>query len=152
MARASRSADLTQVTEWNDGTTTRKDDFLAAEEPLEIRIGENPLSVTMRTPGDDLELAAGFLFTEGIVQHPAQILALGSAVQDGSHRGNVVQVQLASEAVPDFDKMRRHFFASSSCGICGKVSIEAVRSRLLQTLGSNLRVDPKLLTSLPDAL
>jgi FdhD protein len=72
MARASRSVDLTQVTEWNDGIATRKDDFLAAEEPLEIRIGKNPLSVTMRTPGHDVELAAGFLFTEGLVQRRAR--------------------------------------------------------------------------------
>src|SRR6202008_3803374 len=76
MARTLRSVDLTQVTEWNGGTAVRKDDYLAAEEPLEIRIGENPLSVTMRTPGHDLELAAGFLFTEGLVQRREQIIAL----------------------------------------------------------------------------
>src|SRR5271154_5272537 len=100
MARAPRSIDLTQVTEWNDGTATRKDDFLAAEEPLEIRIGENPLSVTMRTPGHDLELAAGFLFTEGIIQRRDQIIALENAANDGDgKRGNVVQAELAAEAL-----------------------------------------------------
>src|SRR5271169_3617519 len=98
MARAPRSIDLTQVTEWNDGTATRKDDFLAAEEPLEIRVGENPLSVTMRTPGNDLELAAGFLFTEGLVQRREQILSVGSAPQDGGKNpDNVVVVELAPE-------------------------------------------------------
>jgi FdhD protein len=153
MARASRSVDLTQVTEWNDGIATRKDDFLAAEEPLEIRIGENPLSVTMRTPGHDVELAAGFLFTEGLVQRREQIVALESVTGDNDgKRGNVVRAELSSEALPDFEKLRRHFFAASSCGICGKASIDAVRSRLLRTPNPDFRVAPNLLVSLPEAL
>ena len=76
MPRKPRSVDLTQVSEWDDGKLRRKEDYLAAEEPLEIRVGDDPLSVTMRTPGHDLELAAGFLFTEGLVERRAQILAL----------------------------------------------------------------------------
>jgi FdhD protein len=153
MARASRSVDLTQVTEWNDGIATRKDDFLAAEEPLEIRIGENPLSVTMRTPGHDVELAAGFLFTEGLVQRREQIVALENVTsEDDGKRGNVVRAELNSEALPDFEKLRRHFFAASSCGICGKASIDAVRSRLLRTPNPDFRVAPNLLVSLPEAL
>ena len=153
MARASRSVDLTQVTEWNDGIATRKDDFLAAEEPLEIRIGENPLSVTMRTPGHDVELAAGFLFTEGLVQRREQIVALENVTSDDDvKRGNVVHAELSSEALPDFDKLRRHFFAASSCGICGKASIDAVRSRLLRTPNPDFRVAPNLIVRLPEAL
>jgi len=153
MARASRSVDLTQVTEWNDGIATRKDDFLAAEEPLEIRIGKNPLSVTMRTPGHDVELAAGFLFTEGLVQRREQIVALENVTsEDDGKRGNVVRAELSSEALPDFDKLRRHFFAASSCGICGKASIDAVRSRLLRIPNPDFRVAPNLLVSLPEAL
>ena len=153
MARAPRSVDLTQVTEWNDGITSRKDDFLAAEEPLEIRIGENPLSVTMRTPGHDLELAAGFLFTEGLMHRRDQIIALEHATNDGDgKRGNVVRAELAAEVLPDFDKLRRHFFAASSCGICGKASIDAVRSRLLQTPNPKFRVAPNLITNLPEVL
>jgi len=153
MARASRSVDLTQVTEWNGGIATRKDDFLAAEEPLEIRIGENPLSVTMRTPGHDVELAAGFLFTEGLVQRREQIVALESVTGDNDgKRGNVVRAELSSEALPDFEKLRRHFFAASSCGICGKASIDAVRSRLLRIPNPDFRVAPNLLVSLPEAL
>ena len=153
MARASRSVDLTQVTEWNDGTASRKDDFLAAEEPLEIRIGENPLSVTMRTPGHDVELAAGFLFTEGLVQRREQIVALESVTGDNDgKRGNVVRAELSSEALPDFEKLRRHFFAASSCGICGKASIDAVRSRLLRTPNPDFRVAPNLIVRLPEAL
>ena len=153
MARASRSVDLTQVTEWHDGIATRKDDFLAAEEPLEIRIGKNPLSVTMRTPGHDVELAAGFLFTEGFVQRREQIVALESVTGDNDgKRGNVVRAELSSEALPDFEKLRRHFFAASSCGICGKASIDAVRSRLLRIPNPDFRVAPNLLVSLPEAL
>jgi len=153
MARASRSVDLTQVTEWNDGSAVRKDDFLAAEEPLEIRIGENPLSVTMRTPGHDVELAAGFLFTEGLVQRREQIVALENVTSnDDGKRGNVVRAELSSEALPDFDKLRRHFFAASSCGICGKASIDAVRSRLLRTPNPDFRVAPNLIVRLPEAL
>ena len=153
MARASRSVDLTQVTEWHDGIATRKDDFLAAEEPLEIRIGESPLSVTMRTPGHDVELAAGFLFTEGLVQRREQIVALESITGDNDgKRGNVVRAELSSEALPDFEKLRRHFFAASSCGICGKASIDAVRSRLLRTPNPDFRVAPNLIVRLPEAL
>jgi len=153
MARASRSVDLTQVTEWNDGTAARKDDFLATEEPLEIRIGENPLSVTMRTPGHDVELAAGFLFTEGLVQRHEQIVALENVTSDDDgKRGNVVRAELSSEALPDFEKLRRHFFAASSCGICGKASIDAVRSRLLRTPNPDFRVAPNLIVRLPEAL
>ena len=153
MARASRSVDLTQVTEWNSGIATRKDDFLAAEEPLEIRIGESPLSVTMRTPGHDVELAAGFLFTEGLVQRREQIVAIENVTSDNDgKRGNVVRAEVVSEVLPDFEKLRRHFFAASSCGICGKASIDAVRSRLLRTPNPDFRVAPNLLVSLPEAL
>lgn len=144
---------MTQVSEWDDGKVRRKDDFLAAEEPLEIRVGEHPLSVTMRTPGHDLELAAGFLFTEGLVQRREQIIALESVERSGgANRGNVVQAELSADAAPDFEKMRRHFFAASSCGICGKASIEAVRSRLLQPPNPDFRLDPELLVRLPEEL
>jgi len=153
MAQKLRSVDLTQVSEWTDGKLVRKDDYLAAEEPLEIRVGESPLSVTMRTPGHDLELAAGFLFTEGIVQLREQIIALeNSSNDDAGKRGNVVRAALAAESMPDFDKMRRHFFAASSCGICGKASIDSVRSRLLSSPNPDFRIDPGLLVTLPEAL
>jgi FdhD protein len=151
--RKGRSVDLTQVSEWDDGTLRRKDDYLAGEEPLEIRIGNHPLSVTMRTPGHDLELAAGFLFTEGLVQRREQILKLQTASPESApNSGNVVQVELTPDAVPDFDKMRRHFFAASSCGICGKASIDSVRSRLLQPPNPDFRLAAETLLRLPDAL
>jgi FdhD protein len=151
--RKPRSLDLTQVSEWDDGKLRRKEDFLAAEEPLEIRVGCEPLSVTMRTPGHDFELAAGFLFTEGLIQRREQIVALDSPKQeDGAKNGNVVLADLAPEAVPDMEKMRRHFFATSSCGICGKASIDSVRSRMLRPPNPNFRFDAELLLQLPDSL
>jgi FdhD protein len=156
LARKPRSVDLTQVTEWDDGAIRRKEDFLAAEEPLEIRIGEDPLSVTMRTPGHDLELAAGFLFTEGLVRHRAQILALEALETDAEtpaeNRGNVVEAKLAPESAPDFEKMRRHFFAASSCGICGKASIDSIRARTLAPPNPEFRLDPEVLVRLPEVL
>ena len=153
--RNARSVDLTQVSEWDDGQLHRKDDYLAAEEPLEIRVAGHPLSVTMRTPGHDLELAAGFLFTEGFVQTREQILSLENVeptAEDNVKRGNVIEATLAAESAPDFEKMRRHFFASSSCGICGKASIDAVRSRLLSAPNPDFRIDSELLVGLPDEL
>lgn len=156
MARKPRSVDLTQVSEWDDGKMRRKEDYLAAEEPLEIRIGDDPLSVTMRTPGHDLELAAGFLFTEGLIQRRAQIVALEALEPDSEtpaeNRGNVVVAKLAPESAPDFEKMRRHFFAASSCGICGKASIDSVRARTLAPPNPEFRFDPEILVRLPDTL
>ncbi|HXA79377.1 MAG TPA: formate dehydrogenase accessory sulfurtransferase FdhD [Candidatus Acidoferrales bacterium] len=156
MARKPRSIDLTQVTEWDSGEIRRKEDYLATEEPLEIRIGEDPLSVTMRTPGHDLELAAGFLLTEGLVQHRAQILtleALETAEETpAENHGNVVEAKLAPESAPDFEKMRRHFFAASSCGICGKASIDSIRARTLAPPNPDFRLDPEVLVRLPEVL
>jgi FdhD protein len=148
-----RSVNLTRVTEWNCGQSYRKDDFLAAEEPLEIRIGEEPLSVTMRTPGDDRELAAGFLLTEGVVRSRLQILSLGPipSLAEGQ-RGNVIRAELAPGTMPDRDQMKRNFFAASSCGICGKASIDSVRARTLEAPNPALRIQTATLLELPDAL
>src|SRR6202162_3458778 len=149
MTRKPHMLDLTKISEWNDGHFHRKDDYLAAEEPLEIRVGVEPLSVTMRTPGHDLELAAGFLFTEGIVCSGDQIISLQPEVSDQNPQvGNLVQAELVPEAIPDFSKMTRHFFAASSCGICGKASIDSIRSRLLNAADADFRFDPALLVGL----
>jgi FdhD protein len=144
---------LTKVSEWNDGHFHRKDDYLAAEEPLEIRVGTEPLSVTMRTPGHDLELAAGFLFTEGIVRSADQIISLQPGVSgENPDVGNLVQAELVPEVVPDFASIQRHFFAASSCGICGKASIDSVRSRLLKAPNLDFKCAPEFLVKLPDVL
>ena len=150
---APRSVELTQVTEWADGRLRRVQDSVAGEEPLEIRIGDAPLAVTMRTPGHDLELAAGFLFTEGLIQSREQLTSL-KAITDGSRasRGNVVVAQLANDVTLDSEQTRRNFFANSSCGVCGKASIDSVRSRLLRPPNAAFRVTAETLCQMPEKL
>ena len=146
-----RSVELTQVTEWEDGRARKVQDSLAAEEPLEIRVGGVPLTVTMRTPGNDLELAAGFLLTEGIIESLDQIAGLHAKAPENGLRSNVVEVELKDS---EFDpaELQRNFYAASSCGICGKASIEAIRVRGLRQLDSGLRIDPEMLCELPERL
>lgn len=122
------------------------EDVVAVEEPLEIRVGERPVSVTMRTPGDDFDLAAGFLFTESILRtrdDVAEIRHWGSP--------NVVRVALAGTARVDLQRLQRHFYSTSSCGVCGKTSIDALRVET-EPLADDVRVDASLLLSLPDRL
>src|SRR5947207_11072323 len=109
------------------------EDVLAVEEPLEIRLsqstGEKPLSVTMRTPGDDFDLAAGFLLTEGIVTELAQLAKIQyGCTRDGQASGNIVTVTLAEGTEATLTHLDRNFPATSSCGICGKASIDAIRA------------------------
>ncbi len=121
-----------------NGRTQARTDFLACEEPLEIKLAYGPrgqrqsrsLAVTMRTPGEDEELAAGFLFTEGIIGKAADIKEMrhvGGALAEEA-RENILLVELTEELPVDFDKLNRHFYTSSSCGVCGKASIDMVRS------------------------
>lgn len=145
------NVELTQVIEWESGQSRRVEDYLAAEEPLEIRIGNRPLTVTMRTPGHDRELAAGFLWTEGIVDEREQIVALCQNEVEVGAKGNVVEVELAEGAFEQ-DEMQRNFFAASSCGICGKASIESIRNRGLRAPNPDFRIDPEILCTLPDRL
>src|ERR1700690_1336552 len=150
---APRRIEVTQGTEWVDGKVRRVQDSVAGEEPLEIRIGERPLAVTMRTPGHDLELAAGFLFTEGLIQAREQLVSL-EAITDGSRasRGNVVVGRLADGMAVDPEQTQRNFFANSSCGVCGKASIDAVRSRLLKPPNAAFRVAAEALCGMPEKL
>jgi FdhD protein len=147
-----RSINLTQVAEWREGEVRRFEDYLVAEEPVEIRLDDAPLTVTMRTPGNDLELAAGFLFTEGIITAREQIRSIAyGTTEKAETSGNLVRVELAGA---DFDRerMQRNFFVASSCGICGKASVDAVRVRGIQPPNPEFRLDPEVLCSLPDKL
>ena len=146
-----RSLELTQVTEWEDGRVHSVQDSLAAEEPLEIRIGGVPLTVTMRTPGHDRELAAGFLWTEGLIESPDEIGALREAAVDPGSKSNLVEVELQG-AEFDPESLKRNFYAASSCGICGKASIEAIRVRGLSRPNPGFKIAPELLCQLPDRL
>jgi FdhD protein len=136
-------------------------DFLAVEEPLEIRLGFSrdgerahvPLSVTMRTPGHDVELAAGFLLTEGIVSSSAQIEGLRRCGGSGGRCSkNVVTVELRSDVQVDLERLKRHFKTSSSCGVCGKTSIAALRLGLRPELSTGPLLDAEVVHRLPDAL
>lgn len=151
MRAPERSIELTQVTEWDDGRLRSVQDSLAAEEPLEIRLAGKPLTVTMRTPGHDLELAAGFLLTEGIIDAADQIAEIRSADPQNGVKNNVVEVTLQNSAF-DSSNLSRNFFAASSCGICGKASIEAIRLRDLHPPDRTFRFDPNQLCRLPDIL
>ena len=152
MGKPSRSIDLTQVSEWQEGDLRRFQDYLVAEEPLEIRVGGAPLTVTMRTPGHDLELAAGFLFTEGVIQKREQIVSLTEgAPTKPEAAGNLVQVELAGAEL-ERERMQRNFFVASSCGICGKASIDAIRVRGIPPPNPEFRFSPDLLCTLPDKL
>jgi len=103
-------------------------DLLAVEEPLEIRLDGKTVAITMRTPGHDFELAAGFLFTEGILQGPQQVREIRWSKPGGNPRqaGNSVTVELNPGVEVDLERLERHFYTSSSCGVCGKASIEAL--------------------------
>lgn len=150
MSRIQTSLVLTEVTEWEDGQSRRHRDQLAAEEPLEIRIDAKPLTVTMRTPGNDEELAAGFLWTEGIVESPAQIAAIRRLAPNHA-ANNIISVEIADRSFDPAD-LQRNFFAASSCGICGRASIEAVRLRGLTPPNASFRVKPEGLCQYPSHL
>ena len=119
-------------------------DDVVVEEPLEIRVGHKPLCVTMRTPGDDFDLATGFLITEGIVSDAQSIESIrhwGSA--------NVVRVMLRDGVSVDMQRLQRHFYATSSCGVCGKGSIDALRVQA-RPLADEVRLSREIVDSLPD--
>lgn len=137
----------------------RRADRVATEEPLEIRVragGEKrPVAVTMRTPGADFELAAGFLFAEGLVGSGREIRRISYCADPEvapEDRPNVVLVELGTAELPDLGPLERHFTISSACGVCGKSSLEALRARGLRPVGSGPIVDPGVLRSLPDKL
>ncbi|HEY3900696.1 MAG TPA: formate dehydrogenase accessory sulfurtransferase FdhD [Chthoniobacter sp.] len=125
------------------------DDVLAAEEPLEIRVEGRPLAVVMRTPGHDRELAAGFLLTEGVIKSAKDIFDVTTCVAPAEGgEGNAVDVALVHPDSFDIEKLTRHVFTSSSCGICSKASIEAVMKRR-KPLHDEVRVKAGVILGLP---
>jgi FdhD protein len=146
------SLEFTQVTEWKDGLVQSVTDSLAAEEPLEIRVGATPLAVIMRTPGHDRELAAGFVWTEGLIDSREQLGDVRVIASESEEaRSNRVEIEL-DRSLPEPASLERNFFAASGCGICGKASIEAIRVRGLRPPNPGMRVDPEVLCALPDQL
>ncbi|WP_328908266.1 formate dehydrogenase accessory sulfurtransferase FdhD [Streptomyces sp. NBC_00234] len=138
-----------------EGVPSHRPDTLAAEEPMEIRVGGRPLTVTMRTPGDDFDLAAGFLVSEGVVHATEDVAGIrycAGATDDGNTY-NVVDVALARGVAAPDASLERNFYTTSSCGLCGKASLDAVRTTAAWSVGDDgLRIGPDVLTALPDRL
>jgi FdhD protein len=139
-----------------DGVRADRVDTVAGEEPLEIRLDGTPLAVTMRTPGSDFDLAAGFLVSEGVLTGPGQLTTIrycAGAGEDGANTYNVLDVALtAGVAVPELT-LRRNFYTTSSCGVCGKASLDAVRTRTAFAPGDDpVMVSAGVLAGLPARL
>jgi FdhD protein len=138
------------------GTSVARPETLVVEEPLEIRVGGEPLTVTMRTPGSDVEMAQGFLLTEGFIGHRDDVLTVRycrGAGDDGVNTYNVLDVTLAPHVSAPSPDLRRNFYSTSSCGVCGKASLEAVQLISRHGPGDDpSRVSVETLSALPDRL
>jgi len=146
----------------NEEITT--DDALAIEEPLEIRLAYGPadnrsiqnISVTMRTPGNDAELALGFLFTEGVIKTSADVKKIEHCfIACAENKENVIQVSLNENAEPKLNNTERNFYTTSSCGVCGKTSIDAIKTESAYTYNNSIienQVAADLLYKLPSIL
>jgi FdhD protein len=140
----------------SDAGLAMQPDLLAVEEPLEIRLGcdvngrrvHHPVSVTMRTPGDDRDLAIGFLFTEGIIAEREQVLSVHACKS-----GRTVRVDLRPGVAVELTRLERHSYTTSSCGVCGKTSLESLRIRSPRRLAMNSPVvEPAVIQRLPGLL
>ena len=152
-----RVTERRRVLRVREGGSGHRADTLVAEEPLEIRLNGKPLAITMRTPGDDFALAAGFLVSEGVLfsaDDVANIVYCAGATADGSNTYNVVDVTLAPGVpVPDIT-LERNVYTSSSCGLCGKASLDAVRTTARLPIDDTppVRIGTDVLAALPDRL
>jgi FdhD protein len=141
------------ITRYEDGRPTVREDRVTVEEPLEIRIGGETMAVTMRTPGHDHDLAAGWLVTEGIVSRPEELVRIEHCRETRSpeEEGNVVIARTTAPAAKALDRARRLLLTSSSCGLCGKGSIEAIRG-CFPSVSSDAAASPEALLALPATL
>src|SRR5579864_167278 len=129
------------------GADASAQDLVAVEEPLQIRLAGRDIAITMRTPGRDRELAAGFLFTEGILRHASQIDGIAA------DKKGAIDVRLADDVQIDFEQLARNFYVTSSCGVCGKASIDALRAAGCPALPRGHPViDARILPGLPQKL
>ncbi|WP_427918655.1 formate dehydrogenase accessory sulfurtransferase FdhD [Streptomyces sp. cg40] len=152
-----RVTERRKVIRIRDGAVSSRPDTLVAEEPLEIRLNGKPLAITMRTPGDDFALAAGFLVSEGVLATAydlRNIVYCAGATVDGTNTYNVVDVRTAPDVVIPDITLERNVYTTSSCGLCGKASLDAVRTTTRWPIADTppVRVEPALLASLPDRL
>jgi FdhD protein len=139
-----------KILRWTSGTSpTSESDVIAVEEPLEIQVETRPISVTMRTPGHDEELAAGFLVSEGLISNRSQIAKI--APYPRNEAGNAINFFLQPHVQVDFEKLTRHVFASSSCGLCGAATIEAVQ-KVFPSVSTPITLPASVIESLPAKL
>jgi FdhD protein len=146
------AAHAASITRYEAGGSTAREDRVTVEEPLEIRVGADTLAVTMRTPGHDHDLAAGWLLAEGIVSRPEELVRIEHCRETRSpeEEGNVVIVRTSAPAAA-LDRARRLLLTSSSCGICGKGSIESIHGRF-PPVGPGAVATPEVLLGLPETL
>lgn len=149
----------TKTTVWvvEKGQKHSRLDQLATEEPLEIRLVEpqRTVAVTMRTPGADFELVAGFLYNEGLIQHRDDLQRLSYCVDpdvDGEQRHNIVNVTLRPGLNPDLQPLERHFYITSACGVCGKANLEALQLRGYEPFSDEIQVNAAVIYQLSDQL
>ncbi|WP_431929077.1 formate dehydrogenase accessory sulfurtransferase FdhD [Amycolatopsis tucumanensis] len=144
------------VRKLTEGGQTRRADLLAAEEPLELRVGGKSLAVTMRTPGHDVELAHGFLLSEGVITSKDDVFTARycDGVDDqGRNTYNVLDLTLAEGVAPPETGVERNFYTTSSCGVCGKAALDAVKLKTRFAPGeSTFAVSTEVLAGLPDTL
>ncbi len=143
----------------SDGVANTVHDVVSVEEPMELQISKtdgltHTISVTMRTPGQDFELALGYLLCEGVIREASDFTDVRYCGPPSPDKGyqNVVQVELAPNADLDLERLQRNFYTTSSCGVCGKTSIEAIDAPLSGTVESNYRIEHDILRTLPDRL
>jgi len=151
-----RVTDRRRIVHLGGETAAERFDTLVVEEPLEIRVGGAAIAVTMRTPGDDFDLVAGFAWTEGLISAPEHLSTMrycAGADADGRNTYNVIDVALADGAPTPDASVSRSFYTTSSCGVCGKASIDAVRIRSSFDLHVDaVAVSASALASLPERL
>lgn len=159
MTGASLAVDISKD---QGGQTTQQEDSVAVEEPLELQLcsgtatasAAKSISITMRTPGDDVDLALGFLVSEAIISQVDDIVAAnhcGDAAPDSSYR-NTIRVELNPDVEFDLERLQRNFYTTSSCGVCGKSSIDALRVSGCSVIDSSFSIDRGVLVSVPDDL
>jgi FdhD protein len=152
-------SNVSRVVTFEGATRSTHDDRLAGEEPLEIRIGDGStsrsLAMTMRTPGHDFELAAGFLFCEGLIAEPSDVRSISYCTErelDREQQYNIVTVELTRRPRRDVASLERHFLTTSACGVCGRATLESLHERGLRPVTAAPRIEPKTLFELPKSL
>jgi len=158
LARAGPS-ETTAVVTYDAGVRTVHDDRVAGEEPLEIRVragaASKTIAITMRTPGNDFELAAGFLFAEGVIAGIDDVREMTYCLDgsvDDEQQYNIVNVDLARPTLPDMVALERHFTTTSACGVCGRATLEALHERGVPVVTSALSVAPTVIVGMPESL